>query len=108
MQQRNFLGLRLDYMAKTHGAGNRFTIGASMVRLGERPFFTKTSYNEDPIRNTMYGLDFNYRTEVPRLTRWLDKLPFYNTTEMSTITAYGEGAFLKPGHPSRLVKGAAV
>ncbi len=104
IQQRNFLGLRLDYLAK-QTAREALTIGASMVRLGERPFFTKTGYSEDPIRNTMYGLDFSYRTELPRLTRWLDKLPFYNTTEMSTITAYGEGALLKPGHPRQIGKG---
>ena len=53
----------------------------------------------------MYGLDFSYRTESPRLTRWLDKFPFYNTTEISTITAYGEGALLKPGHPPQIGKG---
>jgi cell surface protein SprA len=105
IQQRNFLGLRLDYLAKST-AREALTLGASMVRLGERPFFTKTGYDEDPIRNTMYGLDFSYRTESPRLTRWLDKLPFYNTTEISTITAYGEGAFLKPGHPKQIGKGS--
>ena len=106
IQQRNFMGLRLDYMAKTTDKES-FSIGASMVRLGERPFFTKTSYNEDPIKNTMYGLDFSYKAEAPRLTRWLDKLPFYTAREMSTITAYGEAAVLKPGHPSQIGKGSA-
>lgn len=106
IQQRNFLGLRLDYLAK-QTARESLTLGASMVKLGERPFFTKTGYNEDPIRNTMYGVDFSYSTQVPRLTRWLDKLPFYNTTEMSTITAYGEGALLKPGHPKQIGKGSS-
>jgi cell surface protein SprA len=57
MQQRNFMGLRLDYMAK-QTAREQLSIGASLVRLGERPFFTKTSYNEDPIRNTMYGASY--------------------------------------------------
>lgn len=103
-QQRNFMGIRLGYQA-INNSRESLTIGASLVRLGERPFFTKTSYNEDPIRNTMYGLDFNYRTEAPRLTRWLDKLPFYSTNRMSTITAYGEAAFLKPGHPPQIGKG---
>ncbi len=106
IQQRNFLGLRLDYLAKQN-AREELTIGASMVKLGERPFFTKTGYNEDPINNAMYGVDFSYRTEMPRLTRWLDKLPFYNATEMSTISAYGEGAVLKPGHPKQIGKGAS-
>jgi hypothetical protein len=105
LQQRNFMGLRLDYMAK-QTARESLSIGASLVRLGERPFFTKTTYNEDPIRNTMYGLDFNYMTQAPRITRWLDKLPFYHTTEMSTITAYGEAAYLKPGHPPQIGKGS--
>ncbi|MGB8195343.1 MAG: cell surface protein SprA, partial [Chitinophagaceae bacterium] len=106
IQQRNFMGLRLDYLAK-NTAKEQLSLGATMVKLGERPFFTKTNYNEDPIRNTMYGLDFNYRSEFPRLTRWLDKLPFYTSNEMSTINAYGEAALLKPGHPSQIGKGSS-
>lgn len=106
IQQRNFLGLRLDYIAK-QTARQSLTLGGSLVRLGERPFFTKTSYNEDPIRNTMYGVDFSYNTEFPKLTRWLDKLPYYNTNEMSSIMAYGEAALLKPGHPKQIGKGSA-
>jgi len=106
IQQRNFLGLRADYMAM-NTAKKSLSLGATMVRLGERPFFTKTNYNEDPIRNTMFGVDVNYRTESQRLTRWLDKLPFYNTNEISTITAYGEAALLKPGHPPQIGKGNA-
>lgn len=104
IQQRNYMGLRWDYMA-INTAKESFSFGGQMVRLGERPFFTKMNYNEDPIRNTMYGLDFSYNAEAPRLTRWLDKIPFYKTTEMSTITAYGEGAVLKPGHPPQIGKG---
>jgi cell surface protein SprA len=106
IQQRNFTALRVDYMAK-QTAKESLQLGATMVRLGERPFFTKTNYSEDPIRNTMYGVDFNYRTEAPRITRWLDKLPFYSTNEMSTITAYGEAAYLKPGHPPQIGKGSS-
>lgn len=105
IQNRNFMGLRLDYIAK-NTAREQLSLGASLVRLGERPFFTKTIYNEDPIRNTMYGLDFNYRSEFPRLTKWLDKLPFYTSNEMSYINAYGEAALLKPGHPTQIGKGS--
>lgn len=105
IQQRNFLGLRLDYIAKQN-ARESLTFGASVVRLSERPFFTKTVYNEDPIRNSMYGLDFSYTGQLQRLTRWLDKLPFYNTNEISTIQAYGEGALLKPGHPPQIGRGS--
>ena len=102
IQQKNYIGLRLDYLVNQH-----LSLGATMVRLGERPFFTKTNYGEDPIRNTMYGADFDYRNEVPRLSKWLDKLPFYSTTTPSSITAYGEVAELIPGHPNKLGKEAA-
>lgn len=100
LQQKNFMGLRLDYLANKH-----LTLGGTLVRLGERPFFNKQSYGEDPIRNTMYGLDFDYRDNLPRLTRWLNKLPFYNSKAMSAITAYGEAAMLEPGHAKEIGKG---
>ena len=100
IQQRSFLGLRADYLAN-----KKLSIGATMARLSERPFFTKMNYGEDPIRNTMYGLDFNYRTESAGLTRLLNKLPFYQSSTKSTINAYGEAAFLKPGHPPQIGSG---
>ena len=102
LQQRGFLGLRAEYIAN-----KKLQLGASMVRLNERPFFTKVNIGEDPIRNTMYGADISYKSELPGLTRLLDKLPFYSTKTMSTITAYGEGAYLKPGHPAQIGSGSS-
>jgi cell surface protein SprA len=103
-QQRSFMGLRLDYLAK-NTVKESLSFGGTIERLSERPYFTKTNYGEDPIKNTMYGLDFNYRSQLPGLTRLLNRLPFYSTKEMSSITAYGETAFLKPGHASQIGKG---
>ncbi len=100
MQSKNYLALRLDYLAS-----KKLTLGGTIVRLGERPFFWKQSYGDDPIRNTMYGVDFDYRSEIPRLSKWLDKLPFYSTKVVSNITAYGEAALLKPGHAPQIGKG---
>ena len=105
LQQRNYMGLRLDYLAK-NTAKEQLSFGGTIVRLGERPFFTKVNYSEDPIRNTMYGLDVNYRKDVPRLTKLLDKLPFYSTTAASTVNAYVEGAYLKPGHAPQIGRGS--
>ncbi len=103
-QQRGFMGLRLDYLAKST-ATESFTLGGTIERLNERPFFTKTNYGEDPIRNTMYGTDVNYRSQWPGLTRLLNKLPFYSSHEVSTISAVGEAAYLQPGHPPQIGKG---
>jgi len=99
-QNRNYMALRLDYLAS-----RKLTLGATIVRLSERPFFIKQNYGDDPIRNTMYGVDFDYQNEIPRLSRWLDKLPFYSTKAMSSIKAYGEAAVLKPGHAKQIGKG---
>jgi len=104
LQQRSYLGIRLDYLAK-NTVKSQLSFGGTLVRLSERPFFTKVNLDEDPIRNTMYGLDVNYRKELPRLTRILDKLPFYSTTVPSSINVYGEGAYFKPGHAPQIGKG---
>ena len=53
-QQQGFMGLRLDYVAK-NTATEALSFGGTIERLNERPYFTKTNYGEDPIRNTMYG-----------------------------------------------------
>lgn len=97
LQQKNFMGLRLDYIAN-----RKLSLGATVVQLGERPFFIKQSYGEDPIKNRMYGVDIDYRNDLPRLTKWLDKLPFYNTKAMSSITTYAEAAILDPGHAKQI------
>jgi cell surface protein SprA len=104
LQQKSYLGLRLDYLAK-NTAKEQLSIGATMVRLSERPYFTKVDYGEDPIRNTMYGADVNYRKDLPRLTKLLNKLPFYSTTAPSSINTYAEVAFLKPGHAPQIGRG---
>ena len=101
MQQRGFAALRMDYIAS-----KKFNFGASVNRLGERPFFTKMGYGEDPIRNTMYGFDFSYKSELPGLTRFLNRLPNYSTKAKSFVTAYGEAAYLQPGHPPQIGKGS--
>lgn len=101
MQQRGFTALRADYIAN-----KKLSIGLGMVKLSERPYFTKMNYGEDPIKNTMYGTDISYKSELPGLTRLLNKLPFYTTKAKSSITAYGEAAYLKPGHPSQIGSGS--
>ena len=104
LQQRSFLGLRLDYLLKNTDK-EQFSIGGTIVRLSERPFFTKVNLGEDPIRNAMYGLDVNFKKDIPRLSKWLDKLPFYSTKAPSTVNAYAEAAMLKPGHAPQIGRG---
>lgn len=98
-QVRTMFGTRLDYRINS-----KFNIGGTVMQLSERPFTQKVNIGDDPIRNTIMGLDVKYETNAPWLTKGLDKLPIYSTKEMSTISAYAEVAYLKPGH-SKAING---
>jgi len=93
IQQRSMFGTRLDFRVNP-----KFNIGGTVMHLRERPFSFKVNLGDDPIANTIMGLDLSYQTNLPWLTKALDKLPIYSTKEMSTLNAYGEVAYLKPGH----------
>jgi len=93
MLQQNFWGTRFDYFASEN-----LTIGSTIMRLTERPFTQKVTFGDDPIKNTVVGLDANYQNEFPWLTKIVDKLPFYSTTAPSLISLTGEVAGIFPGH----------
>ena len=96
-QQQNFMGNRFDYYLN-----DKLTLGSTFMRLKEIPFTQKTTFGEDPIKNTVLGFDANYNSEFPGLTRMLDKLPIYSTTATSFITGSAEVAGLFPGHPKQI------
>lgn len=93
VQTKTFLGARLDYWIS-----DNFTIGGTILRLNERPFTRKVNVGDDPIANTMYGLDVNYSTESEFITWLLNRLPFYESTQTSSVNVTGEVAHLSPGH----------
>ncbi|CAL1516605.1 cell surface protein SprA [Chitinophaga sp. MM2321] len=96
-QVRNYFGTRLDYLVN-----DKLSLGGTVVRMSERPYYQKVNYGEDPIKNTMVGLDANYASEWKGLSRILDKLPNYTTASPSSILFTGEVARLFPGH-SKLI-----
>ncbi len=96
-QQQNFLGTRLDYYATKN-----LTLGSTIMRLSERPFSQKVNFGEDPIQNTVIGLDATFANESRGLTRLLDKLPIYSTTAASFVNVSTEVAAILPGHPQQI------
>ena len=64
------LGLRADYEFN-----DNLSIGATYLRLFERPFTEKVNIGNDPINNRIYGLDLAYSSEAPFITKMVDKLP---------------------------------
>ncbi len=93
VQQKTMLGWRADY-----AASEKLNIGATYLRLFERPFTQKVNLGDDPINNRIFGVDLNYTTETPFMTKALDALPLYSTNEVSQLNASVEAAVLIPGH----------
>ena len=101
-QQKTMLGLRFDYTAS-----DKLNLGATYMRLFERPFTEKVNLGDDPINNRIFGFDMSYSSEAPLITRMVDKLPFYSTKEPSAINFTAEVAALKPGHSKAINVGSA-
>ncbi|MBN8702783.1 MAG: cell surface protein SprA [Bacteroidetes bacterium] len=99
IQSKSLFGTRLDYRVNRD-----FSLGGTILRLNERPITQKVNIGDEPIKNTIWGLDGNYRTEAPFITRFLDKLPLISTKEPSNINVAGEFAHLIPGHSKAIGK----
>lgn len=97
LQQRSLFGTHFDYRVN-----NKLNLGGTIMNLTEKPLTAKVNIGEEPISNTMWGLDANYSSDSRWLTRMVDKLPFIDTKEPSSITFSGEFANLIPGHPRSL------
>ena len=102
LQQRSLFGIRGDYRVN-----NKLNIGGTFMNLTERPITPKVNFGEEPISNSIWGMDVNYTSSSRFLTKMVDKLPFISTKEKSNITFYGEFAQLVPGHPSALNMGGS-
>ena len=93
VQMKTLLGTHLDY--KINKDAN---IGGTILKLKERPLTPKVNAGDEPISNTMLGLDGGFKKEVPLLTKWVDMLPFIETKQKSLVNFSGEVAALIPGH----------
>ena len=69
-----------------------------MLHLTERPYTQKVNYGEEPISNTIWGLNTSYKAESQFLTKIIDKIPLLDTKTPSAISFFGEFANLIPGH----------
>jgi cell surface protein SprA len=103
MQRKTMLGAHANY-----AFSDRFNLGATVLHMQEQPLTQKVNYGDDPISNTMLGLDATYSNESLFLTKLIDKLPFYSTKAPSSIAFDGEVAQLIPGHPKVINKSGTV
>lgn len=94
-QTKRFTGLNVE-----HKFNENFLIGGTYLNLNERPLTQKSNFNSEPINNTVYGLNAAYSTEVPFLTRLVNRLPNIDTDVESNVSVRGEFAYLSPGAPN--------
>lgn len=93
-QTKRFYGVNVE-----HKFNDKFLVGGTFLRMAEKPFTQKSSYGQESVNNTIYGLNFNYSTEVPLFTRLANKLPNIDTDAPSNFSVRGEVAFLKSDTP---------
>jgi hypothetical protein len=89
LASKTLLGARgvFDFSDKTK-------LGFSVLNLNQQSLNQKVRIGEEPLSNTIYGVDFNTSVDLPFFTKLLDKV--FSTREMSTMTLSGEYAYIKP------------
>ncbi len=93
-QTRRFTGINVE-----HQINENFVLGGTLLNLNERPLTQKSNFGVEPVNNTIFGLNGNFSTEIPFLTRLANKLPNIDTDVPSNISVRGEIAWLKPNSP---------
>lgn len=83
-------------------------LGATLLHLNERPITPKVTQGDEPIRNTMIGLDMSAQKESKLITRLVDKLPFLSTKEISSVQMTAEYARLLPGNARAIGEGGGI
>ncbi len=99
IQTKTLVGSHFDYKIS-----DDFNVGATILNLTERPLTQKVNIGDEPISNTIWGLNTSYRTQSRLLTRLVDALPLIQTKEPSEVSFVGEFADLIPGHSRAIQK----
>ena len=89
LASKTLLGMRgvFDFSQKTK-------LGFSILNLNQQTLSQKVRIGEEPLNNTIYGIDFSTGADLPFITNGLDKI--ISTKEMSSFSVSGEYAYIKP------------
>jgi cell surface protein SprA len=89
LASKTLLGARgiFDFSEKTK-------LGFSVLNLNQQTLSDKVRIGEEPLSNTIYGLDFSTSGDLPFLTKLLDKV--ISTRAMSSFNLQGEFAYMDP------------
>ncbi len=95
MQRKTMLGLNWEY-----DFNKNLQIGGTLQHLTEQTLTSKVAMGSEPLRNTIWGLNLNWKKESQWLTNLLDKIPLLHCTQPSQISLTTEFAQLIAGQAS--------
>jgi cell surface protein SprA len=93
-QRKTFMGVDIE-----HRFSENFVLGGTVLNVNERPLTPKVNFGQEPINNTMFGINVDYSSEVPYFTKLANKLPFVDTDVPSNFSVRADMAYLLPGTP---------
>ncbi len=103
-QRKTFIGVDVE-----HRFSDQFILGGTFLNVSEKPITPKVNLGGEPIDNIMLGLNLDFSSEVPYLTKLANKLPFVETEAPSNVSVRTDMAYLLPGSPSGInVDGTAT
>ena len=94
-QRKTMVGLNFEY-----DFSKDFQIGGTIQHLSEQSLTTKVAMGAEPLKNTIWGLNLNWKKESQLLTNLLNKIPFLHVSQPSQISFQGEFAQLIAGTAS--------
>lgn len=103
VQQKRLMGVNFD-----HQFNKDFRFGGTLMNLHERPLTQKVDYGNDPISNTIWGIDVSYQKESRFITKMVDMLPGIDTKAPSRVNIEGEFAQFIPGHAKAISQAGIV
>ena len=95
MQRKTLYGINWEY-----DFSKNFQLSGTLQKVHEQPLTSKVAMGSEPLNNTLWGLNINWKQESQWLTDMLDKLPFLHVTQPSHISFTGEFAQLIAGQAS--------
>ncbi|MBN2637965.1 MAG: cell surface protein SprA [Bacteroidales bacterium] len=93
LQQKTMMGFHVNHVFNPY-----FQMGATLMNLHERPLTQKINYGQDPVSNTIWGMDFAYSKDSRWLTKLVSRFPGVSPTVPSKVVFNGEFAQFFPGH----------
>ncbi len=72
----------------------RTKLGFSFLNLNQETLSEKVRIGEEPLNNSIYGIDFETGFDMPFLTKAIDKV--FSTSAMSSFSFKGEFAYINP------------